>query len=96
MCIRDSIVQQAFSLPLNYARGVMTSPATLAAFFPMLETGSFAERLLSTIDLFIVWQLMVLAIGVAALYGRRTGPIATVFYALYAVIAVMIALVFNR
>ena len=90
------IVQQLFVVPLNYTRGVMSNPTTLAAFFPLLETGSFTQRLLSAIDLFIVWQLMVLAIGVAVLYGKRTGPFATAFYVLYAVIALGIAFVMNR
>ena len=90
------IAQQLFQVPLNYARGVMSSPTTLAAFLPMLEPGSFVARLLGAIDLFVIWQLMVLAIGIAVLYGRRTGPIVTIFYTLYAVIAVAIAFVFTR
>ena len=91
-----NMVQQLFVVPLNYARGVMSSPTTAAAFFPMLEPGSLLARLLGAIDLFIVWQLMVLAIGVSVLYGKRTGPIVTIFYTLYAVIAVVIALVLTR
>jgi len=83
-----NIVQQLFVVPLNYARGTMGNPATVAAFFPMLEEGSFADRTLGLIDLFVVWQLFVLSIGTAVLYGRRTGPIATAFYLLYAVIAI--------
>ena len=62
----------------------------------MLEPGSFLARLVGAIDLFIVWQLMVLAIGVAVLYGTRTGPIVTTFYTLYALIAVGIAVVMSR
>ena len=89
-----SLVQQLFVVPLNYARGVMSSPTTLAAFLPMLDPGSFLARLLGAIDLFVIWQLTVLAIGVAVLYGKRTGPIVTIFYTLYAVIAVVIAFVF--
>ncbi len=83
-----NIVQQLFVVPLNYARGAMGNPTTAGAFFPMLEEGTFAARTLGLIYLFVVWQLFVLSIGVAVLYGRRTGPIAVVFYLLYAVIAV--------
>ncbi len=89
-----SLVQQLFVVPLNYARGVMSSPTTLAAFLPILDPGSFLARLLGAIDLFVIWQLMVLAIGVAVLCGKPTGPIVTIFYTLYAVIAVVIAFVF--
>lgn len=91
-----NIVQQLFVVPLNYTRGVMSNPATLAAFFPMLETGTFSQRFLGVIDLFVVWQLMVLAIGVAVLYGKRTGPFAIAFYGLYALIALGIAFVTSR
>ncbi|MDA1093731.1 MAG: YIP1 family protein [Acidobacteria bacterium] len=83
-----NIVQQLFVIPLNYARGAMSNPTTIAAFFPMIEDGTFAARALGLIDLFVIWQLSVLAVGVAVLYKRRTGMVATVFYLLYAVIAV--------
>ena len=91
-----NIVQQLFVVPLNYTRGVMSNPTTVTAFFPMLEPGSFLARLLGTIDLFIVWQLMVLAIGIGVLFRRRTGPIVTTLYTLYALIAVGIAFVMAR
>ncbi|MEE2637896.1 MAG: YIP1 family protein [Acidobacteriota bacterium] len=91
-----NIVQQMFVVPLNYARGAMGSPATVAAFFPMLEEGSFPQRALSLVDLFIVWQLFLLAVGVGLLFKRRTGPIATTFYALYAVIAVSVGFALSR
>ena len=85
-----NMVQQLFVVPLNYARGVMSNPTTVGAFFPMLEPESFVVRLLGAIDMFVIWQLMVLAIGVGVLYGKRTGPIVTIFYTLYAVIAVVL------
>jgi hypothetical protein len=91
-----NIVQQLFVVPLNYTRGVMSNPTTMAVFFPMLETGTFTQRFLGLIDLFVVWQLTVLSIGVAVLYGRRTGPIAATFFTLYAVIALGVALVMVR
>lgn len=46
--------------------------------------------------MFIIWQLMVLAIGVAVLYGRRTGPIVTTFYTVYALIAIGVAFLLTR
>ena len=91
-----NIVQQAFVLPLNYARGAMNSPSTLAAFFPMFEEGTFAQSTLGAVDLFFVWQLFIVAIGVGVLYGRHTGPIATTFYVLYALIATGIGLVLSQ
>ncbi len=74
----------------------MSNPTTVAAFCPMLEPDSFLARLLGAIDVFIIWQLMMLAIGVAVLYGRRTGPIVTTFYTVYALIAVGVAFLLTR
>lgn len=91
-----NMVQQLFVVPLNYTRGVMSNPTTLGAFFPTFEPESFVARLLGAVDLFIVWQLMVLAIGVAVLYRKRTGPIVSIFYTLYALIAVSVAIVLTQ
>jgi hypothetical protein len=87
------VIQQAFSFPIMYARGEMSSPTKLAVFFPMLSETSFATYLLSAIDLFYIWSLINVSIGVAVLYKRRTGPIAAVLLGIYAVIAVIIAAV---
>ncbi len=83
-----NVVQQMFVVPLNYIRGAISNPATIAAFFPMLDDRTFAYRALSLIDMFVVWQLCIVSIGIAVLYGRRTGPILAGFYTLYAIIAV--------
>jgi hypothetical protein len=45
------------------------------------------------VDLFIIWYVIVLAIGLAVLYKRRTQPIAASLFIVYGVIAVVIALV---
>jgi hypothetical protein len=82
-----------FAAPLNYARGSMTSSTNLAVLLPMLDESSFPAQLLGMIDLFWIWYVVVLAIGLAVLYRRRTQPIAISLFAVYAVIAVGIALV---
>ena len=85
------VAQQIFVVPLNYAREAITSPSTLAAFAPALDEDAFAYKLLSSIDLFHVWWVMILSIGLAVLWKRRTAPIATALYATYAGIALIIA-----
>jgi hypothetical protein len=62
-------------------------------FVPFLDENSFLSRLLGTIDLFQIWWLVVLAIGLGVLYKRRTGPIATSLLTVYAVIILAIAAV---
>ena len=82
---------QLFTGPLNYFRGSVTSATSLASLLPMLNETSFMGRLASTIDVFIIWWVVVLAIGLAVLYRRKTQPIAMTLFGLYAVIALGIA-----
>jgi hypothetical protein len=91
-----SALQQAFTIPLNYVRESMSSPTNLAVFFPMLDETGFAARFLGTIDLFLIWWVVVLAIGLAVLYRRRTGPIAATLLGVYGLIALAIAVVMGR
>lgn len=84
-------VQQLLAVPLNYAREAITSPTTLAAFAPLLDEDAFAYKLLSTIDLVNVWWIMILSIGLAVAWKRRTTPIAVTLFGIYAGIALIIA-----
>ena len=54
---------------------------------------AFAARLLGSIDLFLIWWIVSLAIGLGVLYKRRTAPIATGFLVVYGAIALTIAAV---
>lgn len=89
------VLAQLFTVPMNFAQGSMSSKTNLAVFLPMTE-GSFLGRLLGTIDVFLIWQLILLAIGLGVLYRRRTQPIATTLFVVYGVIALMIAAVMTR
>jgi hypothetical protein len=87
------IVQSLFSLPLAYARGTMSSATSVGVFFPFLDDNTFPARLLGSIDLFLVWWFISLAIGLGVLYRKRTGPIATTLLVVYASIGLIIAAV---
>ena len=91
-----SALQQLFTGPVNYFRGAVTSATNLAVLLPMLDPKSFAGRMASMIDFFLIWYLLVLAMGLAVLYKRRTQPIAITLYAIYAVIVVGFAAVMSR
>jgi hypothetical protein len=86
-------LQQLFVLPLDYLRESLTSPTTLLVFLPFLEETSFAARLLGALDLFAIWWMVNVAIGLGVLYKRRTGPIATGLLITYLVIALTVAVV---
>jgi hypothetical protein len=85
-------LQQAFVTPLNYVRETMSSATNLGVFLPMLDETSFAARLLGSIDLFWIWWIVNLAIGIAVLYKRKTAPVAWSLLAVYLVIALAIAI----
>lgn len=86
-----SMLQQLFSLPLNYMRGSASSPTNVGVFFPMVADDSFLGSVIGTIDLFIIWWLVVLAIGLSVLFKRPTRSIAIALALVYAVIALAIA-----
>jgi len=88
-----SILSALFTVPLNYSRGTMSSATNLGVFLPMLSEQSFAAHFLGVIDIFLIWQLVVISIGLAVLYRRRTQPIATALLVVYAIIALIIAVV---
>jgi hypothetical protein len=85
------ILQQLFATPLNYVRESLSSPTNLSVFFPMLEEGSFLSSFLGTVDLFIVWWVVVLGIGLSVLYRRKTTSVVLGLFGVYAVIALAIA-----
>jgi hypothetical protein len=91
-----SALSAIFSGTVNYFRGGTGSIANLGALLPMLPEKSFLGNLLGTIDVFLVWYVVVLAIGLAVLYRRRTQPIAFSLLGVYAVIALCIALFKSR
>jgi hypothetical protein len=91
-----TVVQQIFVTPLNYVRESMSSATNLAVFLPMLEESSFLAKFLGMVDLFLVWWVVVLSIGLGVLYKRKTGPIMIGLFAVYAIIAVAVAALFGR
>lgn len=78
--------------PLNYSRETLASPTTLARLFPMLDEASPAARFLGALDLFVVWWVVVLALGIALLYGRSTRATVAAFVGAYAAFAAVLAM----
>jgi hypothetical protein len=92
--VHSSVISAVGTLimtPVNYQRASMTSATNLAVFFPFLPEGSFFARLLGMADVFVIWWVAVLAIGVAVASRKKTGSVAGVLFGIYGVIAVAIA-----
>jgi hypothetical protein len=71
--------------------GMSPPGANLGVFVPMLEEGTFLVTFLSSVDLIFVWWLVSLSIGLAVLYKRRTGGIATALIAVYVTLMLLVA-----
>lgn len=91
-----SAVGQLFTGPLNYFRGSVSSPTNLSALLPMLDDASFMGKLAGMIDLFVIWWILVLAIGLGVLYRRKTQGTAITLFSIYAVIAIGVAAFMSR
>jgi hypothetical protein len=86
-------LRQVVAAPINYVRESISSPTTLVQFFGMVDETSSIARFLGVIDLFVVWWIVVLAIGVSVLYRRPTRSLALAFTGAYVVLALLTALV---
>jgi uncharacterized membrane protein len=80
-----------FSTPLFYMRESMTSATSLSIFFPMVDEATFLGRLMGSIDLFRIWWIVSLSIGLGVLYKRRTGAIAWSLLGLYLILVLIFA-----
>jgi hypothetical protein len=87
-----SAVGTLFAAPIMYARGVMTTGvANLGALLPMLDETSYLAKVLGMVDLFVIWWVVVLSIGLAALYKKQTRSIATGLFVFYGILVLVIA-----
>ena len=88
-----SAVASFFTTPLNYARESLSSATNVGVFLPFLDEGSLPARFLGMIDLFLIWWVIAISIGLSVLYRRRTGPVVVSLLATYVIIAAVIAVV---
>jgi hypothetical protein len=85
-------VQQLVAMPLHYLRESLTSMTNLALFLPV-EDGTAAARLFGAVDLFGLWWVWLLALGVSAATGRRPGRYLARMLGVYVGIAAALAAV---
>jgi hypothetical protein len=86
-----------FAGVMNLARGsISPSVANLGMLLPMLPERSFAANLAGAVDVFTIWWIIVLAIGLGVLYKRKTSGIAIGLFIVYAVIASATAYFFSN
>ena len=64
------VLQQLIATPLHYLRESLSSPTNLAVFLPMFDEGTVPARILGAVDVFGLWWLWLLALGVHAAAGK--------------------------
>jgi hypothetical protein len=79
------------SAPVSYAREATGGATSLGLWFPTLDAATFAGRFIGALDVFVLWWVVLLAIGVGVLYGRRIRSVAAAFLGVYAGLALLLA-----
>jgi len=87
------IVGAAVATGMVFLKGNLKSSTALSAFLPFLEETSFAYKFFQGMDLFILWQLAVVAIGMGIINKMATRKAATIIFSVYLVILVLITVV---
>ena len=87
-------VQQVLATPLHYVNESLTSPTNLAGLLRVFDEGSVPARLFGTIDVFGLWWMWLLAVGLAAATGRPARQYIWRLLAVYLGVAVIVAAVF--
>lgn len=85
-------LQAVVAAPLNYARESLGGATSVAMLLGGLGDATFAARLLWAIDLFVIWWILLAAVGLGMLYRARTAPIARWLFGAYAAGAAAIVL----
>jgi hypothetical protein len=85
-------VRALIAAPINYARESLGGATSLGTLMPAFGESTFPARLLGAVDLFVVWWMVLIALGLSILYQTRTLPIARWLFGAYAGGAAALAL----
>jgi hypothetical protein len=84
-------IRQVVAAPISFARETTASATSLGAWFPALDAASAIGRFVGALDVFVLWWVVLLALGVAVLYERRPHTVAATFLGVYAGVALLLA-----
>jgi hypothetical protein len=87
-------VQQVVATPLHFVRESLTSPTNIGGLLPMLAEGSLPARWLGSIDVFGLWWVWLMAVGLAAATGRPARHYLARLLMAYVGVAAIVAAVF--
>jgi hypothetical protein len=81
------MLRQVIAAPIVYVRETLASPTTFTMFFSTLDEGSPLARFFGSVDLFVIWWVVLVAIGMSVLYRRPARRLALAFMGTYVVLA---------
>ncbi|MGH9387613.1 MAG: hypothetical protein ACRD2N_25415 [Vicinamibacterales bacterium] len=84
-------LQQVIAVPAQLVRESLASPTSLVALMPMAEDGTWFARWLGAIDVFGIWWVGLIAVGLAAATGRSAVGWLWRLSAAYLVVAAIVA-----
>ncbi len=87
-------VQQIVATPLHYVAESLTSPTNLAGLLRVFDEGTLPARLFGSIDVFGLWWMWLLSVGLAAAAGRPARRYFWRLLAVYVGVAAVVAAVF--
>jgi hypothetical protein len=85
-------LRQLVSIPVSVAREATGGATSLGLWFPALDAASFGGRFVGALDIFVIWWVILLAMGVGILYERQGRTVAAALLGVYAGVALLIAL----
>lgn len=87
-------LQQIIATPFHYVQEALTSPTTVAGLLRLFDEGSWPNRLFGTIDVFGLWWMWLLSVGLAAAIGQPGRRYLWRLLAIYVGVAAMVAAAF--
>ena len=84
-------VRQLVSVPVSFAREATGGATSLGLWFPALDAASFAGRFVSALDVFVIWWVVLVGLGVGILYERPARSLSAAFLGVYAGLALLVA-----
>lgn len=88
-------LRQMIAAPVSYARETLASPTSLNLFVSILDEASPVARFLGAIDFFVLWWIVVLAVGMSVISHRRARTLTLTFSGAYVVLALVLAIVMS-
>jgi hypothetical protein len=86
------VLQQLIATPLVYVRESLDSTTSLAALIPVADEGTLLARVLGAVDVFGLWWVCLLSVGVGVATGQAASRWAVRFVGAYGVVAALMAI----